>query len=82
MGHGALCMGARLLVRRYLGYILHKEVNPMAASSKVLLDQALKLPPNVRAAQVENLIPSLDKPDPILDAQDAEQVFADLGKRI
>lgn len=41
----------------------------MAASAKAVLDQALKLPPNDRAALVENLILSLDKPDPSLDAQ-------------
>jgi putative addiction module component (TIGR02574 family) len=41
----------------------------MAASAKVILDQALKLPANDRAALVENLILSLDKPDPSLDAQ-------------
>lgn len=41
----------------------------MAASAKTLLDQALKLSANDRAALVENLILSLDKPDPLLDAQ-------------
>jgi putative addiction module component (TIGR02574 family) len=41
----------------------------MVASVKSVLDQALKLPANDRAALVENLILSLDKPDPILDAQ-------------
>ena len=41
----------------------------MAASAKNILDQALKLPANDRAALVENLILSLDKPDPSLDAQ-------------
>lgn len=41
----------------------------MAASAKVILDQALRLPANDRAALVENLILSLDKPDPSLDAQ-------------
>lgn len=40
----------------------------MAASAKNVLDQALKLPANDRAALVENLILSLDKPDPTLDA--------------
>jgi putative addiction module component (TIGR02574 family) len=74
----------------------------MVASAKALLDQVLKLPANDRAAFVENLIVSLDKPDPSLDAQwlkeaedrlaayhsgelgavDAEDVFAELGKRI
>jgi putative addiction module component (TIGR02574 family) len=74
----------------------------MAASAKAVLGQALKLPPNDRAALVENLIRSLDKPDPSLDAQwlkeaedrlaayrsgeltavDAEQVFAELGRRV
>lgn len=41
----------------------------MAASAKTLLDQALKLSANDRAALVENLILSLDKPDPLLDAR-------------
>jgi putative addiction module component (TIGR02574 family) len=41
----------------------------MAASAKVILDEALKLPANDRAALVQNLILSLDKPDPLLDAQ-------------
>jgi len=41
----------------------------MAASAKSVLDQALKLPANDRAALVDNLILSLDKPDPSLDAQ-------------
>lgn len=74
----------------------------MAAPAKTILDQALKLPANDRAALVENLILSLDKPDPSLDAkwlkeaedrlaayhsgeleaEDAEQVFAGLGKQI
>lgn len=41
----------------------------MADSAKAVLDQALKLSPNDRAALVENLIHSLDKPDPSLDDQ-------------
>jgi len=41
----------------------------MAASAKVILAQALRLPANDRAALVENLILSLDKPDPSLDSQ-------------
>jgi putative addiction module component (TIGR02574 family) len=41
----------------------------MAASAKSVLEQALKLPANDRAALVDNLILSLDKPDPTLDAQ-------------
>ncbi len=41
----------------------------MAPSTKVLLDQALKLPAGDRAALVETLILSLDKPDPLLDTQ-------------
>ena len=41
----------------------------MAVPAKAILDQALKLPANDRAALVENLILSLDKPDPSLDAQ-------------
>lgn len=74
----------------------------MAASTKSLLFQALQLPLNDRAALVENLIFSLDKPDPAVDAQwlkeaedrlaayhsgelaslDAEEVLAELGKRV
>lgn len=41
----------------------------MTTSAESVLDQALKLPANDRAALVENLILSLDKPDPSLDAQ-------------
>lgn len=41
----------------------------MAASAKSILAQALKLPANDRAALVENLILSLDKPDTSLDAE-------------
>ena len=40
----------------------------MVASAKSILAEALKLPVNDRAALVENLILSLDKPDPSLDA--------------
>lgn len=39
----------------------------MSASAETLLRQALELPPNDRAALVEGLISSLDKPDPELD---------------
>jgi putative addiction module component (TIGR02574 family) len=39
----------------------------MAASAKSILAQALKLSANDRAALVENLILSLDKPDSSLD---------------
>jgi putative addiction module component (TIGR02574 family) len=41
----------------------------MTASAKSILDQALKLPANDRAALVDTLILSLDKPDPTLDMQ-------------
>ncbi len=41
----------------------------MAASAKTILAQALKLPANDRAALIENLILSLDKPDASLDAE-------------
>lgn len=41
----------------------------MSASAKSLLDEALKLPANDRAALVDTLISSLDKPDPTLDAE-------------
>lgn len=56
------------LIRNILPPVSYGE-HPMAASTKSLLLQALKLPPNDRAALVENLILSLDKPDPSIDAQ-------------
>jgi putative addiction module component (TIGR02574 family) len=40
----------------------------MSVSTETLLRQALQLPANDRAALVESLITSLDKPDPTLDA--------------
>jgi len=40
----------------------------MSSSAESLLRQALQLPPNDRAALVEGLITSLDRPDPDLDA--------------
>ena len=40
----------------------------MRASAKSILAEALNLPANDRAALVENLILSLDKPDSSLDA--------------
>jgi putative addiction module component (TIGR02574 family) len=40
----------------------------MSISAEALLRQALQLPSNDRAALVEGLIASLDKPDPSLDA--------------
>ena len=40
----------------------------MPESAKVILHQALKLPSHDRAALVDGLIASLDKPDPALDA--------------
>lgn len=72
----------------------------MAASPETLLRQALELPANDRAALVDGLIVSLDKPDPAvdslwlkeaesrmaayrsgdLDAVDADEVFAELGR--
>lgn len=39
----------------------------MSQSAKAILHQALELPSNDRAALVEGLIASLDKPDPALD---------------
>jgi putative addiction module component (TIGR02574 family) len=74
----------------------------MSASAKTVLDQALKLSAFDRAALVETLILSLDKPDPALDAEwvreaedrlqayqsgelvaeDADEVFRELGERI
>jgi putative addiction module component (TIGR02574 family) len=39
----------------------------MSVSTETLLRQALALPANDRAALVEGLILSLDKPDPALD---------------
>lgn len=73
----------------------------MSVSTETLLRQALELPANDRAALVEGLIASLDKPDPALDALwlkeaesrlaayrsgeldavDADEVFADLGRQ-
>jgi len=73
----------------------------MVASTETLLRQALELPANDRAALVDGLIVSLDKPDLAidalwlreaesrmaayrsgeLDAVDADQVFAELGRR-
>ena len=41
----------------------------MGTSAKNVLDQALKLPAKDRAALVETLISSLDKPEPGLDAE-------------
>lgn len=41
----------------------------MTTSAESVLNQALKLSVSDRAALVENLILSLDKPDPSLDAQ-------------
>lgn len=41
----------------------------MGAETKAVLDQALKLPATDRAALIETLISSLDKPDPLLDAE-------------
>ena len=40
----------------------------MPPSAKAILHQALELPSNDRAALVEGLIASLDKPNPALDA--------------
>ena len=40
----------------------------MSVSTETVLRQALELPANDRAALVEELIVSLDKPDPALDA--------------
>ena len=40
----------------------------MPQSAKAIFDQALELPSNDRAALVEGLIASLDKPNPALDA--------------
>ena len=40
----------------------------MTTSPKSLLQQALRMSPNERAALVETLLLSLDKPDPEIDA--------------
>lgn len=40
----------------------------MSQSAKTILHQALEFPSNDRAALVEGLIASLDRPDPALDA--------------
>jgi len=55
----------------------------MSASAETLLRQALKLPPSDRAALVEGLITSLDKPDPELDAlwlKEAESRMAPIAQ--
>jgi len=72
----------------------------MQSSTNLLLRQVMSLPPNERAALVEGIIESLDRPDPSLDALwlkeaedrlaaydagaleaiDADQVFAELGR--
>ncbi|WP_394754373.1 addiction module protein [Crenothrix sp.] len=74
----------------------------MSTTTETLLRQAIQLPVNDRAALIEGLIISLDKPDPSLDtlwlqeaesrlaayrsgeldAIDADDVFATLGKRV
>lgn len=75
----------------------------MADTANTILDEALKLPANDRAALVETLIFSLDKkPDAAIDAEclkvaedrlaayhageleavDATDVFAELGKKV
>lgn len=41
----------------------------MSTSAETVMAQALKLSANDRAALVETLISSLDKPDPALDAE-------------
>ena len=73
----------------------------MSVSTETLLRQALELPANDRAALIEGLMVSLDKPDPAVDAQwlkeaesrmaayrsgeldavEADQVFAELGRQ-
>ena len=40
----------------------------MSALTEAILHQAMGLPSNDRAALIEGLIVSLDKPDPMLDA--------------
>lgn len=74
----------------------------MSVPADNLLQEASQLPPDKRAALVEDLIASLDKPNAALDALwlkeaedrmaayrageleavDAEQVFAELGKQV
>ena len=87
-----------------LQFASESPTKPMAASTastETLLRQVLELPANDRAALIEELIVSLDKPDPAvdalwlkeaesrmaayrsgeLDAIDADQVFAELGRQ-
>jgi putative addiction module component (TIGR02574 family) len=72
----------------------------MQDSTHRLLSQVISLPPSERAALVEGIIASLDRPDPSLDALwlkeaeerlaaydageleaiDADQIFAELGR--
>ncbi|SJM96191.1 addiction module protein [Crenothrix polyspora] len=40
----------------------------MSTTTEILLQQAIQLPVNDRAALIEGLIVSLDKPDPSLDS--------------
>jgi putative addiction module component (TIGR02574 family) len=40
----------------------------MPSSTETVLREALQLPPDERAALVEGLVASLDKPDPALDS--------------
>ena len=47
---------------------VHTLENAMQESTNVLLREALKLPPIERAAPVERIIASLDRPDASLDA--------------
>jgi len=46
---------------------LDRETKPMSVSTETVLRQALELPANDRAALVDELIVSLDKPDAALD---------------
>jgi putative addiction module component (TIGR02574 family) len=46
---------------------LGRETKPMSVSTETVLRQALELPANDRAALVDELIVSLDKPDAALD---------------
>ena len=46
---------------------MDRETKPMSVSTETVLRQALELPANDRAALVDELIVSLDKPDAALD---------------
>lgn len=51
----------------------------MSITTEILLRQAIQLPVNDRAALIEGLIVSLDKPDPSMDALWLKEAESRLG---